>query len=171
MAPQTPRLVVPVNLKRQPWEQELSLHNRWHPQIPPVAEVKAGEFFRVEMVDWTGLCFWCKNYWPLNCKNHILISYSSSFSGGTLVWLWYSKYYILGNAKGCLVEYGDWGVNPSWATSSISCEVDFLGSVTSHSYTSKDYFPNQMHKYWILSTIFAIKIHHNFCLLELYWCL
>lgn len=54
MAPQTPRLVVPVNLKRQPWEQELPLHNRWHPQIPPVAEVKAGEFFRVEMVDWTG---------------------------------------------------------------------------------------------------------------------
>ncbi|CAO2828186.1 unnamed protein product [Amaranthus hypochondriacus] len=54
MAPRSPRLVVPVDLKKQPWEQELPLHNRWHPQIPPVAEVKAGEFFRVEMVDWTG---------------------------------------------------------------------------------------------------------------------
>ncbi|KAL2906420.1 Formamidase [Bienertia sinuspersici] len=54
MPPRTPRLVVPVDLKKQPWEQELPLHNRWHPRIPPVAEVKAGEFFRVEMMDWTG---------------------------------------------------------------------------------------------------------------------
>lgn len=54
MAPSTPRLVVPIDLKKKPWEQELPLHNRWHPQIPSVAEVKSGEMFRVEMVDWTG---------------------------------------------------------------------------------------------------------------------
>lgn len=54
MAPPTPRLVVPIDLKKKPWEQKLPLHNRWHPQIPPVAEVKVGEVFRVEMVDWTG---------------------------------------------------------------------------------------------------------------------
>ena len=54
MAPSTPRLVVPIDLKKKPWEQKLSLHNRWHPEIPPVAEVKDGEVFRVEMVDWTG---------------------------------------------------------------------------------------------------------------------
>ncbi|XP_021907942.1 uncharacterized protein LOC110822213 isoform X1 [Carica papaya] len=54
MAPLTPRRVVPIDLKKKPWEQKLPLHNRWHPQIPSVAEVKAGEFFRVEMVDWTG---------------------------------------------------------------------------------------------------------------------
>lgn len=54
MAPCTPRLVIPVDVKKQPWEQELPLHNRWHPDIPAVAEVTTGELFRVEMVDWTG---------------------------------------------------------------------------------------------------------------------
>ncbi|KAJ6735604.1 FORMAMIDASE-RELATED [Salix viminalis] len=54
MAPSTPRLVVPVDLKKKPWEQTLPLHNRWHPGIPPVAEIKVREVFRVEMVDWTG---------------------------------------------------------------------------------------------------------------------
>lgn len=48
------RLVVPVDLKKKPWEQKLPLHNRWHPEIPAVAEVKAGEVFRVEMVDFSG---------------------------------------------------------------------------------------------------------------------
>ncbi|KAJ4914142.1 Acetamidase/Formamidase family protein [Raphanus sativus] len=54
MAPATPRVVVKVDLKKKPWEQNQPLHNRWHPEIQPVGEVKAGEFFRVEMVDWTG---------------------------------------------------------------------------------------------------------------------
>lgn len=54
MAPSTPRLVVPIDLTKKPWEQEFPLHNRWHPQVPHVAEVKVGELFRVEMTDWTG---------------------------------------------------------------------------------------------------------------------
>ncbi|KAF8766232.1 hypothetical protein HU200_007739 [Digitaria exilis] len=54
MAPLTPRLVVPIDVKKQPWEQKIPLHNRWHPDIPPVADVTEGELFRVEMVDWTG---------------------------------------------------------------------------------------------------------------------
>lgn len=54
MAPRTPRLVVPIDLNSKPWQQKLPLHNRWHPDIPPAAEVKTGEVFRVEMVDWTG---------------------------------------------------------------------------------------------------------------------
>ncbi|XP_068653808.1 uncharacterized protein [Aristolochia californica] len=49
-----PRVVVPIDVKKQPWKQELPLHNRWHPDIPPVAEVSVGEVFRVEMVDFTG---------------------------------------------------------------------------------------------------------------------
>ncbi|KHG09670.1 fmdA [Gossypium arboreum] len=48
------QLVVSVDLKKKPWEQALPLHNRWHPEIPPVAHVKVSEVFRVEMVDWTG---------------------------------------------------------------------------------------------------------------------
>ncbi|WJX89510.1 formamidase [Trifolium repens] len=54
MAPSTPRLAVPIDLKKKPWEQKLPLHNRWHPDIPPVVDVTTGEIFRVEMVDWTG---------------------------------------------------------------------------------------------------------------------
>ena len=54
MAPATPRFVVPIDLKKNPWEQNAPLHNRWHPHIPHVATVNTGEVFRVEMVDWTG---------------------------------------------------------------------------------------------------------------------
>lgn len=54
MAPPTPKLVVPIDLKKKPWEQKLPLHNRWHPYIPSVADVYTGQVFRVEMVDWPG---------------------------------------------------------------------------------------------------------------------
>lgn len=54
MAPLTPRVVVKVDLKKKPWEQDQPLHNRWHPEIPSVAQVKAGELFRVEMIDFMG---------------------------------------------------------------------------------------------------------------------
>ena len=54
MAPLTPRLVVPIDVKKHPWEQKVPLHNRWHPDISPVADVTEGEFFRIEMVDWSG---------------------------------------------------------------------------------------------------------------------
>lgn len=49
-----PRSVVQVDLKKKPCEQNPPLHNRWHPEIPPVAEVRAGEVFRVEMMDFSG---------------------------------------------------------------------------------------------------------------------
>ncbi|CAH9118895.1 unnamed protein product [Cuscuta epithymum] len=52
--PSTPTLVVPIDMKKKPHEQVLPLHNRWHPDIPSVAEVETGQLFRVEMVDWTG---------------------------------------------------------------------------------------------------------------------
>lgn len=48
------RLVLPIDLKKKPWEQKLPLHNRWHPDIPPVSEVRTGELFRVEMMDFSG---------------------------------------------------------------------------------------------------------------------
>ncbi|CAN0863754.1 Putative formamidase C869.04 [Linum grandiflorum] len=54
MAPSTPRALISVDVKKKPWQQTPPLHNRWHPEIPPVDQVTIGEFFRVEMVDWTG---------------------------------------------------------------------------------------------------------------------
>ncbi|KAA1467198.1 Acetamidase/Formamidase [Dentipellis sp. KUC8613] len=45
-----------VLLKRKdtPADQQKGIHNRWHPDIPPVATVKQGEVFKIECVDWTG---------------------------------------------------------------------------------------------------------------------
>lgn len=48
------RLVIPIDVKKKPCEQKLPPHNRWHPEIPPVAGVKEGEVFRVEMMDFSG---------------------------------------------------------------------------------------------------------------------
>jgi formamidase len=42
-----PKTIISVDPKKAPWEQETPLHNRWHPDIPPVASVKEGEAFRV----------------------------------------------------------------------------------------------------------------------------
>lgn len=49
-----PKSLIQVDLRRAPFEQPTPLHNRWHPEIPPVAMVKPGDVFRVECLDWTG---------------------------------------------------------------------------------------------------------------------
>ena len=49
-----PKTIISVDPKKEPWAQDIPLHNRWHPDIPPVAKVEQGEKFRVECVDWTG---------------------------------------------------------------------------------------------------------------------
>jgi formamidase len=46
--------LIPIDLTKSPRDQELPLHNRWHPDIPPVVSVKPGAVFRVECYDWTG---------------------------------------------------------------------------------------------------------------------
>ena len=54
MAKYGAKLAFPIDVKKQPWQQKLPLHNRWHPEIPAVAEVGVGELFRVEMMDFSG---------------------------------------------------------------------------------------------------------------------
>lgn len=49
-----PRTIINVDLTKPPHEQPTPLHNRWHPDIPPVVAVNPGDVFRVECVDWTG---------------------------------------------------------------------------------------------------------------------
>jgi formamidase len=49
-----PKKLLEVDIKKCPWEQNPPIHNRWHPEIPPVATVSPGECFRVDMIDWTG---------------------------------------------------------------------------------------------------------------------
>ncbi len=49
-----PKTLISVDVEKAPWEQPVPLHNRWHPDIPPVATVNPGDQFRVECIDWTG---------------------------------------------------------------------------------------------------------------------
>lgn len=46
--------LISVDLNRPATDQEIPVHNRWHPDIPSVVSVRRGETFRVECVDWTG---------------------------------------------------------------------------------------------------------------------
>ncbi len=49
-----PQSLIKVDVQRSPAEQPQPLHNRWHPDVPAVVNVKPGSMFRVECVDWTG---------------------------------------------------------------------------------------------------------------------
>lgn len=49
-----PKTIIGIDLKKAPKDQSPPVHNRWHPDIPPVAHVKPGDDFRVECMDWTG---------------------------------------------------------------------------------------------------------------------
>lgn len=48
-----PETLFKVDLTKPMNEQEMPGHNRWHPDIPPVASVKPGAIFRIECKDWT----------------------------------------------------------------------------------------------------------------------
>jgi len=48
-----PETLFKVDLNKPKTEQEVLGHNRWHPDIPPVAAVNPGAVFRMECKDWT----------------------------------------------------------------------------------------------------------------------
>jgi formamidase len=48
-----PDTLIKVDLSQSPYENDM-IHNRWHPDIPMVTTVKAGDDFIVECYDWTG---------------------------------------------------------------------------------------------------------------------
>jgi formamidase len=48
-----PETLFKVDLTKPMRDQEMPGHNRWHPDIPPVASVKPGSVFRIECKDWT----------------------------------------------------------------------------------------------------------------------
>ena len=47
-----PEVLFPLDSQKSFTEQEKLGHNRWHPEIPPVATVKPGDNFRVECREW-----------------------------------------------------------------------------------------------------------------------
>jgi formamidase len=54
-----PETLVSVDLSKPAREQGNAVHNRWHPEIPPVASVNPGDVVRIECKDWTD--GWIKN--------------------------------------------------------------------------------------------------------------
>jgi formamidase len=49
-----PSTLIRVDLSRPPEAQSPRPHNRWHPEVPPVASVAPGSVFRVECLDLSG---------------------------------------------------------------------------------------------------------------------
>lgn len=47
-----PEVIFPLDSSKPFHEQEKLGHNRWHPEIPPVATVKPGDEFRVDCREW-----------------------------------------------------------------------------------------------------------------------
>ena len=47
-----PEVIFPLDSTKKFEDQEKLGHNRWHPEIPPVATVKAGDVFRVDCREW-----------------------------------------------------------------------------------------------------------------------
>ncbi|GAB3845080.1 formamidase [Nesterenkonia populi] len=47
-----PEVLFPLDSTKPFTEQEKTGHNRWHPDIPPVAAVKPGDSFRAEVREW-----------------------------------------------------------------------------------------------------------------------
>ena len=47
-----PEVIFPLDSTKKFEDQEKLGHNRWHPEIPPVATVKPGDVFRVDCREW-----------------------------------------------------------------------------------------------------------------------
>ena len=47
-----PEVLFPVDQSRSFYDQQVPCHNRWHPDVPPVASVRPGSEFRLECREW-----------------------------------------------------------------------------------------------------------------------
>ena len=47
-----PEVIFPLDSTKPFTEQKLTGHNRWHPDIPPVATLKRGESYRIDCREW-----------------------------------------------------------------------------------------------------------------------
>ena len=47
-----PEVLFAVDQSKSFYDQEVPPHNRWHPDVPPVASVKPGSEFRLECREW-----------------------------------------------------------------------------------------------------------------------
>jgi formamidase len=134
-----------IDLCKTPDDQPQPLHNRWHPEIPPVAEVSPGETFRVECIDWTGGQI-KDNDSPEDVRT-IDLSRVHYLSG---------PFAVQGAEPGDLlvVDILDIGALPNaeWGFTGIFSKENGGGFLTDH-------FPNAAKAIWNLEGIFATSRH------------
>lgn len=139
------KTIISVDPSKQPEEQLSLLHNRWHPEIPPVARVMPGESFRIECIDWTGGQIQ-NNDSPEDVKN-IDLSRVHYLSGPIA---------ITGAEPGDLlvVDILDIGYLPGWewGFTGIFSKENGGGFLTDH-------FPNAQKAIWDLEGIYATSRH------------
>jgi formamidase len=132
----------------KPWSQQAVLgHNRWHPDIPPVASVKPGTSFRMECKDWTDGQI--QNNDSANDVRDVDLSIPHVLSGPIAV---------EGAAPGDalvvdILDLGPFpGPNTEWGYTGIFAKSNGGGFLTDH-------FPNAHKAIWDLKGVFATSRH------------
>ncbi len=142
-----PETLFRVDLSKRWEQQEVLGHNRWHPDIPPVAAVNPGTEFRMECKDWTDGQI--GNNDSANDVRDVDLTRSHVLSGPIAV---------NGAEPGdaLVVDIMDMGPFPGpqteWGYTGIFAKVNGGGFLT-------DYFPDAYKAIWDLTGIHATSRH------------
>lgn len=141
------KTIIEVDVNKKPYDQPTYLHNRWHPDIPPVVVVKPGDQFRVECLDWTGGQI--KNNDSANDIRDVDLTQIHYLSGPIA---------IEGAQPGdlLLVDILDIGALPEspWGFTGIFAKNNGGGFLT-------DYFPDAAKAIWDFHGVYATSRHIN----------
>ena len=139
------KTVISVDIKKPPTEQPSPLHNRWHPDIPPVVTVKPGDDFIVEALDWTAGRSRTTTTPPTSAtatyRPVIIWSGRSKSPALSLVTFWWSTFSISGPFEG-----NEWGYTGIFSTQNGG------GFLT-------DIFPEPRKAIWDCKGIYATSRH------------
>ncbi len=142
-----PETLFRVDVKKRMAEQEVPGHNRWHPDIPPVAAVNPGTVFRMECLDWTDGQI--KNTDNANDVRDVDLSIPHVLSGPIAV---------NGAEPGdvLVVDILDLGPFPGpeteWGFTGIFSKANGGGFLT-------DYFPDAYKAIWDIKGVYATSRH------------
>ncbi|MGZ3601891.1 MAG: formamidase, partial [Ktedonobacterales bacterium] len=136
-----------VDVKKRMADQEVPGHNRWHPDIPPVATVDPGTTFRMECLDWTDGQI--KNSDSANDVRDIDLSIPHVLSGPIAV---------KGAEPGDVLVVDILNLGPfpepdtEWGFTGIFAKVNGGGFLT-------DYFPDAYKAIWDIQGVYATSRH------------
>ncbi|GJD10094.1 Formamidase [Galdieria sulphuraria] len=142
--------IFPIDPNLSPTQQPKPLHNRWHPDIPPIAQVKVNSVFRVDMIDFTGGQI--KNDDNAEDVKSININKNHHLSGPFSVCDENGKPAKPGDLL--VVELCDLGALPGheWGYTGIFDRENGGGFLTDH-------FPNAAKAIWDLEGVYASSRH------------